>query len=225
MLTNPGTGFDEDGWSDIISDVRRLALLLEGGSNDLNAGTVAVDQDTADASPAVGLTADEVQALIDEALSDSVYTSVNVYAELFTPQSYGIISGATVVFDSGLNTRPSGGLDTTSIERNSFDQTTGRFTVPFTGVYFFNTNLEVNCTAAASNIDCTATIYLNQNTGIGSTVTHQQLPVGLVVNIYIHTVSTVAYLQAGETVEVFFQNSFSSTAVTVTGNFNISRVG
>lgn len=43
-LTNPGTPFDEDGWADIIADVRKLQLAINGGGNDLNNSTQDVTQ-------------------------------------------------------------------------------------------------------------------------------------------------------------------------------------
>lgn len=43
-LVNPGTPFDEDGWADVVSELRRLRLMVEGGGNDLNAQTKDVTQ-------------------------------------------------------------------------------------------------------------------------------------------------------------------------------------
>lgn len=45
MLTNPGTPMDKDGWADVLSDIRRLYLMIEGGANDLNANTVEANQE------------------------------------------------------------------------------------------------------------------------------------------------------------------------------------
>lgn len=44
MLSSPGTPFDEDGWADVLSDLRRLFLMVEGGGNDLNNQTKNVSQ-------------------------------------------------------------------------------------------------------------------------------------------------------------------------------------
>lgn len=44
MLTNPGTPFDKDGWADMVSDIRRLWLQLNGGANDTNNATQEVSQ-------------------------------------------------------------------------------------------------------------------------------------------------------------------------------------
>lgn len=43
-LVNPGTPFDLDGWADMVSEVRRIRLMLEGGGNDLNNTTAEVTQ-------------------------------------------------------------------------------------------------------------------------------------------------------------------------------------
>lgn len=43
-LTNPGTSFDEDGWADALTDIRKLFQIIEGGGNDLNAQTKEVTQ-------------------------------------------------------------------------------------------------------------------------------------------------------------------------------------
>ncbi len=43
-LTNPGTPMDEDGWADLISDIRKIWLKLEGGGNDLNNRTEETSQ-------------------------------------------------------------------------------------------------------------------------------------------------------------------------------------
>ncbi len=43
-LTNPGTQMDEDGWADVISDIRKLYLMMAGGGNDLNNSTDTISQ-------------------------------------------------------------------------------------------------------------------------------------------------------------------------------------
>lgn len=43
-LTNPGTPFDEDGWADMIADIRKLQLAQSGGGNDMNQNTQDVTQ-------------------------------------------------------------------------------------------------------------------------------------------------------------------------------------
>lgn len=43
-LTNPGTPMDEDGWADVLSDIRKLFLLAAGGGNDTNNSTTNADQ-------------------------------------------------------------------------------------------------------------------------------------------------------------------------------------
>lgn len=48
MLVNSGTPFDEHGWGLIIAELRALRLRIDGGSNDLNAGSVDADQGAAD---------------------------------------------------------------------------------------------------------------------------------------------------------------------------------
>jgi hypothetical protein len=45
MLSSRDTPFSADGWALIIEDVRRLALLVGGGANDLNAGAVDANQE------------------------------------------------------------------------------------------------------------------------------------------------------------------------------------
>jgi flavoprotein len=43
-LSNPGTPMDEDGWADVLSDIRKLYLQINGGGNDLNNTTQDVTQ-------------------------------------------------------------------------------------------------------------------------------------------------------------------------------------
>jgi hypothetical protein len=43
-LSNPGTPFDEDGFADVISDIRKLYLMINGGGNDLNNRTEETTQ-------------------------------------------------------------------------------------------------------------------------------------------------------------------------------------
>lgn len=43
-LSNPTTSFDEDGFADVITDIRKLFQLIEGGGNDLNNSTKEVTQ-------------------------------------------------------------------------------------------------------------------------------------------------------------------------------------
>ncbi len=45
MQSNGGTPFDENGWANVIADIRRLYLLVGGGSNDLNQASTDVTQD------------------------------------------------------------------------------------------------------------------------------------------------------------------------------------
>ncbi len=45
MLTNPGTPFTEEGFASVVADLRRLFLLVGGGSNDLNNASSDVTQD------------------------------------------------------------------------------------------------------------------------------------------------------------------------------------
>ncbi len=44
MLSNPGTLFNEDGFGDVIADIRKLYLMMGGTSNDMNAASKGVDQ-------------------------------------------------------------------------------------------------------------------------------------------------------------------------------------
>lgn len=43
-LTNPSTSFDADGFADVIADIRRLYLAIDGGGNDLNNDTKEANQ-------------------------------------------------------------------------------------------------------------------------------------------------------------------------------------
>jgi hypothetical protein len=49
MLTNGSTPFTEDGFAAVIADLRRLYLLVGGGSNDLNNASTDVTQDATSA--------------------------------------------------------------------------------------------------------------------------------------------------------------------------------
>ncbi len=49
MLTNGSTNFDEEGFAAVIADLRRLYLLVGGGSNDLNNASTDVTQDATNA--------------------------------------------------------------------------------------------------------------------------------------------------------------------------------
>lgn len=44
-LSNPGSEFNEDGWADVIADIRKLYLMMAGKSNDMNADSKGVSQD------------------------------------------------------------------------------------------------------------------------------------------------------------------------------------
>jgi hypothetical protein len=44
VLTNPGTPFNEDGWADALTDIRKLSLRQGGGANDLNQDSQEVSQ-------------------------------------------------------------------------------------------------------------------------------------------------------------------------------------
>ncbi len=43
--SNGGTPFNEDGWANVIADIRRLYALVGGGANDLNQASTNVSQD------------------------------------------------------------------------------------------------------------------------------------------------------------------------------------
>jgi hypothetical protein len=43
-LSNPSTPFDADGFADVVSDIRKLYLMINGGGNDLNNNTQDVTQ-------------------------------------------------------------------------------------------------------------------------------------------------------------------------------------
>jgi acetyltransferase-like isoleucine patch superfamily enzyme len=45
VLTNPGTPFTDEGFAAVVADLRRLFLLVSGGSNDLNNASQDVTQD------------------------------------------------------------------------------------------------------------------------------------------------------------------------------------
>ncbi len=54
MLSNGGSPFNEDGWAAMIADIRRLFLLVGGGTNDLNQASTSVTQDAANTGEDAG---------------------------------------------------------------------------------------------------------------------------------------------------------------------------
>lgn len=82
MLSGRDTPFDEDGFALVIQDVRRLALLVAGGANDLNAGAVDADQ-TAISEATVAATVDDVdRAIADHVAATNPHTQYALQTEV-----------------------------------------------------------------------------------------------------------------------------------------------
>lgn len=131
VLVNQGTGFDEDGWADVISDIRRLALLLEGGSNDLNFDSQSANQDAQDEAPSAGLNSDDVISIIDS-------NRVEYGCQVARGGSNQVVaSGTTVVV--GFNTISNDGWTYEQAKNCAagFNTATSVFTAPVTGIYAF----------------------------------------------------------------------------------------
>lgn len=78
MRTNASTPFNEDGWSNLINDVRTLYLAVGGGANDMNFNSLAADQANADAGSTALQRAQNLADLtnVDEAIANLGLTEV-----------------------------------------------------------------------------------------------------------------------------------------------------
>lgn len=139
MLSSRDTPWNEDGFALVIEDIRRLALLIGGGSNDLNAGAVDANQEALnDLSSA--LNAHEVDSaahaeLLALYLLRSDYTGAS-------PTFYGfsvVANNTTLTFATG---------QAVIIPANSevdpggcYNAATGEFTAPRAGYYQLSFNL------------------------------------------------------------------------------------
>lgn len=117
MLISPYTEFNEDGFLQHSMELRRLRLLIEGSSNDLNNNSSASDQ--AANTGVATLTSADVQALIDA--SHSLGTQYYSYANGASNGPYN--SGSPVLFGTTSTLDPYG----------AYGRDTGLWTAPFTG--------------------------------------------------------------------------------------------
>ncbi len=118
MLTNPDTPFDEDGHSDILSDIRRLYLMVAGGTNDLNRSAVAADQDGLDEGEA------PVADTTESTASTGTFAGCSVYRPWSSLQTYAPSSTADLIFTAA------------EFDPNAMaNLSTGRVTIREAGVY------------------------------------------------------------------------------------------
>jgi hypothetical protein len=214
VRTNPTTLFDEDGFGDVISDIRSLRLQIAGSTNDLNAGAVAADQDTAeeDLTP---LTLADVQALIDDAIggdSSSTATACSSYRLSSSQQAFPATTSATIVFN------------TTEYDPLSMQNTsTGVMTISEAGTYEVEAIVYVAPTGGATDLSTGAILsfstaishdgYLSGDSGAAIAL-QGAIPI-----------RTTQRLVAGETILVSFTNYSIGNACSVFGTLSATRIG
>lgn len=96
MLTRPDTPFDEDGWGDMLADIRRHDLIISGGGNDTNnnspkdvSNAVADDGFAGSGASAINLTTEVTQA-ITNAVNNTTSNITNVNSALMSIDISGV---------------------------------------------------------------------------------------------------------------------------------------
>lgn len=103
MLTGPSTPFDEDGWAAVLSDLRRINLMVSGGSNDLNSDSTDVAQTNTTDNTAQAVDAELLQGvpISEVAPTDGQNLQFSSVTGLWTP---GTAQVATVFSSIGTTT-------------------------------------------------------------------------------------------------------------------------
>lgn len=148
MLSSRDTPFDEDGFALVLEDLKRLSLLVGGGSNDLNAGAVDADQE-AFQELTTALSAHEIDPDAHPEL-DNRYLRISAYTA-YSPY-YVTSQGSSITTQNA-----TGSLDqlTTAVidatGTGSLSLASGVFTAPATGLYL------ITATIAAGGVSVSAT--------------------------------------------------------------------
>lgn len=207
MLSSRDTPMNEDGWSLIIEDLRRLALLVGGGSNDLNAGAIDADQQAIN-DLSTALNSHEV----DPAAHAELLANYQLRSDAFTPTyldiPYGsspqstVVNGAIVSITTAFGT-PIGTLS------SSFSA--GVFTAPGNGIYEFSYNLRLTFVTNAA-----ATMNASFNVAAGAyNLEHRvdESNAAAATRLFTGVVSGQVYMTAGNTISV------TSTQASTGGTF------
>lgn len=133
MLSSRDTPFSEDGWALIIEDIRRLALLVGGGSNDMNAGAIDADQQAIN-DLSTALNSHEIDPDAHATLLAS-YLLRTDYTAPFTILSTVNTVGGSQALGATTTTTITGYTTTGTDTLTGFNTGTGILTVPTTGLY------------------------------------------------------------------------------------------
>lgn len=230
MLSSRDTPMDPDGWALVIEDIRRLALLVGGGANDLNAGAIDADQQAInDLSTALNsheIDPDAHAALLANYLLRSDYTAPTTTFTGFnvTEDSFSWASGALATIVLAQTEYDPGGL---------YNAATGEFTVGTSGVYLlsFGLGISFNDTSGTSDLFIQGQFYKN-----GSPIDADYYPISRDVATGAFGSgeasigkTTVANLTAADVITV--RGSYSATSTGVgfaqggSGTFCATRLG
>ncbi len=196
MLSSRDTPMNEDGWSLIIEDLRRLALLVGGGSNDLNAGAIDADQQAIN-DLSTALNSHEV----DPAAHADLLANYQLRADAFTP-TVTLINAA------------SGTLAPTGV--NYLAQT---FTAPAAGVYHVCFNFSISETASVAG---KASHYAQITDAVSAYVvqtTYRVILGDVVVNYY--QLNLAASLTSGQVVSLYCSVGDPGGAFAGTGSYSV----
>ncbi len=158
---------DEDGWSLVIEDLRRLSLLVGGGANDMNAGAIDADQQALN-DLASGLSAHEIDPDAHLELDDR-YLRLADYSTTPTFRGFCVEVNATTL-NVGTPTTVVFAADETD-PGGVYNAATGEFTVPTTGYYLLSFGFSDSHTAGAvfaENWFISANFYRNGSVIDGS---------------------------------------------------------
>ncbi len=189
MLTNPDTPMDEDGWADALQDIRRLYLLMAGGTNDLNKAAEAADQETSEAE--APYTNAEIDALVDAAAVSAA--SGNAYY----CDARGATTGAYSVTDLDFGTLSE--VDPFGIIAG------GVLTAPRAGYIFVAAVVSVLVANVPAGNNCDVTLGLKKNgSSIDFTVARQtNFSAGLATAIPHVNIQAVIQVAAGDTINAY----------------------
>jgi hypothetical protein len=145
MLTNPGTPFDEDGFAQVLADLRWLKLRVSGGANDMNGDSTEVEQDNKADAAIPALDAEFIQGVPISKVKP-IDTDPLVFSSTFGlwgPGSvFGISNSTSSVVFAGHNSggaTMSGVTPTTLTPASDIDSANGysgsTYTIPTTGNY------------------------------------------------------------------------------------------
>lgn len=213
MLTNRNLNFDADGFALLVEDIRRLSKHVFGGSNDLNANAVAVDQ----------LTQNDISSALDEhvaaadphpqyqLLDDVVTADTNAYGLVAIRGSSQAVSSGTGSYDIVCNSivRDDSGL---------YSTLTGYYTAPVDGWYTASVTTVYSASSGSGTINAAITVG-GAPVYFGSWLS--------ITTFGIVTATVSVYLTAGQTLRPRFDTTVSvGTSVLTTGtHFSVVKSG